>query len=127
MLGDADDDMICTCGGLNVSTKFGSTKDLSRCIPLCLEVVFPPDPVFPDPVDPILLLSFCGFKFVKEGLLPCVGPVPGIGRRLRGGPLDEAAVGCGIPLPPRLGVFGAAPLMEEEYVSLRARCHSLIN
>lgn len=90
-------------------------------MPLCLAPVLPPTPVpLPDPhVPPVLLLSFIGFRLVKEGLLPCVGPAPGIGRRLRGIPLPAAlpVVGTGMPRPPRLGVFAAAPLIEEDDVS----------
>ena len=101
-------------------TKFGSTKDRSRCMPLCLDWAFPPTPVLPDPVAPVLPRSFSGFRLVKEGLLPCVGPVPGIGRRLRGSPLEAEfpAEGRGIPRPPRFDVLDAAPLIEEDDVSL---------
>ena len=72
-------------------------------------------PLAADPDPPVLLRSF-SLRLVKDGLLCCVGPVPGIGRRLRG--LDEPAEGCGIVLPPLRGVTAADALIDEDDVSL---------
>ena len=72
-------------------------------------------PLAADPDPPVLLLSL-SLRLVNEGLLCCVGPLPGIGRRLRAfeGPVE----GCGIALPPLRGVTEAEVLIDEDDVSL---------
>ena len=118
---DVEPAMIWTCGGLNVSTKFGSTKERSRCIPLCFVWALPPLALTEPATPPVLLRSLSGLRLVKEGCRPCVGPLPGIGSRLRGIPLAPPEVpvdGVGIPLPPRRGVFDAVALIEEDDDSL---------
>ena len=72
-------------------------------------------PLAADPDPPVLLRSL-SLRLVKDGLLCCVGPVPGIGRRLRA--LDETVEGCGMVLPPLRGVTAADALIEEDDVSL---------
>ena len=75
-----------------------------------------PEPVVIEPGPPVLVRPLRGLRFVNDGLLPCVGPVPGLGRRLPA--LDAPVTGCGIALPPRRGVVEAEALIDEDDVSL---------